>query len=469
MRALRFFPLLLVFACSADPIPAGYYTINTGQETDTLTMSPAPVSFTVISEDANGNTSQVQTSSTPITTINVGITGQNFYLVNGVDSNGVSRVKATSYLIDANSMAGNDLPLFLGRTDAFCRPTLPNLLQAQGNHPPVGIFWGQTLWIAGATNSSNQIVSEGYDLIMWAETAAPSAISPITCPSSPCQIQSIATYAGEFGLAIGANWAMSVDITANTTSTPTLPSTMTNWSDVAGGRTINASTGAVYVVGPTRNTSVTSYVLELGTDGSMNARTLSLPRQFAAATHVEGQGLLVVGGGDATDGSGAEFLADSSTAFVTLPYPPDTVTGAALLPESTGTRVWRMGGQKLDGTPAPSVVYDIACTGTGSSGDAGASATTCTPESLSSAFDLGMTVTNANGFGFGDNRIIIGEQTDGTMVAWRVTDTGVTPIPLREPRKYATAYSLPNGFAALIGGTLLSTGAQAFSIELVAY
>ncbi len=95
---------------------------------------------------------------------------QNFYLVKGEDSNGVSRVKATSYLIDANSMAGNDLPLFLGRTDAFCRPTLPNLLQAQGNHPPVGIFWGQTLWIAGATNSSNQIVSEGYDLIMWAET-----------------------------------------------------------------------------------------------------------------------------------------------------------------------------------------------------------------------------------------------------------------------------------------------------------
>ncbi len=78
MQALRFFPLLLVAACSADPIPAGYYTINTGQETDTLTMSPAPVSFTVISEDASGNTSQVQTSSTPITTINVGITGAEF-------------------------------------------------------------------------------------------------------------------------------------------------------------------------------------------------------------------------------------------------------------------------------------------------------------------------------------------------------------------------------------------------------
>ncbi len=95
---------------------------------------------------------------------------------------------------------------------------------------------------------------------------------------------------------------MTVDITANTTSTPTLPPGMTNWSDVAGGRTINASTGAVYVVGPTRNTSVSSYVLELGTDGNMNARTLSVPRQAAAATYVQGQGLLVVGGGNATDG-----------------------------------------------------------------------------------------------------------------------------------------------------------------------
>jgi len=130
------------------------------------------------------------------------------------------------------------------------------------------------------------------------------------------------------------------------------------------------------------------------------------------------------------------------------------VMGAALVPEITGTRVWRVGGRNSDNTPAPTLVYDVACT------------SNCTPDTMP-AFDLD--VTNAQGFKFNKARIVIGETSDGTMVAWRLSDAAPIAIPLREPRKNSSVYSLPNGFAALIGGTLVSDGTPATSIELVAY
>ncbi len=475
MKALNYFPLLMLVACSADPIPSGRYIVNTGQETDTLTMAPAPETFTLSSVDSSTyKPTVISTSDKPIDSIDVGITGSNFFMVQGEDLDGVRRVQATSYAINATQLAGYDVPLFLGRTDAFCRPPGNLSTTGQGNHPPVGIFWGQTLWMAGG-GSINQIVSEGYDLVSWAPSTPPSVIQTMTCPSLPCQFRSIANYIGEFGLGIGSDWAVSVDITLQTTaavdaSTATKGG-MSSWLEVSGGRTIDAITGASYVVGPTRGDTASSMVLELNTKGDLIAQPLSTPRQQAAAAYINtnaSHGLLVVGG--SLNGAGAEFLDDSGTAFVALPYPADSVVGAALLAEPTGSRVWRVGGMNspTDPTPAPTLVYDLTCK------------TDCTPEPLP-AYDL--VVTNAIGFSFGttggtdsdggvvidDRRVVIGELDDGTMVAWRVTTTGATPIPVREPRKYATVLSLPNGFAALIGGTLISNGNPATSIELVAF
>jgi hypothetical protein len=163
-------------------------------------------------------------------------------------------------------------------------------------------------------------------------------------------------------------------------------------------------------------------------------------------------------------------MADTATSFAAIPYDADPVVGAALVAEvavagATGadatpaTRVWRVGGRiPPNNTPAPTIVYDLTCTTTGTG--------TCTAEPKP-AFDLD--VTNAQGFTHDDTRFVFGEKDDGTMVAWRLTDTEAVAIPIREPRKYATVYSLPNGFAALIGGTLVSDGTPAKSIELVAY
>ncbi len=459
MRAHHLLPILFLFGCSSDPIPAGHYVLTTGQESDTLTLSPAPVTFESSSIDASGNVTLIETSNQPIESIDVGTTGSNFYAVKGEDAQGVRRVQATSYMISAIAMAGYDMSLFLGRTDAFCRPP-GAITTAQGEHPPVGIFWGQFLWMAGAS-SDNSIVSEGYDLVGWAPADAPSFLATLSCPTgvSPCQFRSIANYAGQYGLAIGNDWAIAIDIQAETTQSSDPPAGLSSWSLVSGGRTINASTGATFVVGPTRTDSASSFVVELATDGTKQVLPLTTARQNAAATYIGGQGLLVVGGSADTNGAGAEFLSETGTTFTSLPYPADPVVGAALVAETTGTRVWRVGGKMPDNSNAPTVVYDVAC-----SGNPG----TCTPEAQP-AFDLA--VTNAQGFSFNGSRIVIGEQDDGTMVAWRLTDTdpAPVPVPLREPRRSATVLSLPNGFAALIGGTLISDNTQATSLELLAY
>jgi hypothetical protein len=189
----------------------------------------------------------------------------------------------------------------------------------------------------------------------------------------------------------------------------------------------------------------------------MYSKILAVPRLGAAATYIKDHGLLISGGdasGVATN-PGVEFLSETGTDFVGIPYAADAVTGAALVPEITGTRVWRVGGRNSDNTPAPTLVYDVACT------------SNCPPPDTMPAFDLD--VTNAQGFKFNKARIVIGETSDGTMVAWRLTDTAPIAIPLREPRRNSSVYSLPNGFAAIIGGTLVSDGTPATSIELVAY
>jgi hypothetical protein len=454
--------VLLLPACSADAIPAGHYILTTGQETDTFTMDPAPVTFQTSSMDRSGVITVIATSDKPITSIEVGITGANFYMEDGVDAQGVRRAQATSNMLDGSTMAGHDVPLFIGRTDAFCRP--PGALKtAQGNHPPVGIFWSQWLWMAGAS-SNNQIISEGYDLVGWNQADTPSFLAALSCPSLPCQIESIANYAGQFSLAIGPNWAMAIDVSNQTTTGVDAPADLSSWSYISGGRTYETETGASFVVGPTRSDSASQKVLELASDGSLDTFTLDVPRQSAASTYVYKQGLLIVGG--SSDGPGAEYLPESGTAFVSLPYPADPVIGAALVPESDGTRVWRMGGKlPADGSPAPTVVYDIACTNSGT--DAG---TDCSagPEPLPS-FDMDVPITNAYGFSFNGSRLVIGEQDDGTMVVRKITDSGLVPVTLREPRQAATVYTLPNGFAALIGGTLISDGSQAKSLELLAY
>ena len=479
----RYLSLLVTacWACSSEPLPSGHYVITTGQETDTYTMDPVPSKYTTYSlssTTSNATLTELATSDKPIDSIEVPPTGVNWYSLQATDADGVIRVEANSLALSGIGMAGYNYPLFAGRTDAFCRPP-GALVTAQGDHPPLGLIWGRYIWAVGGGTTS-AIASDSYDLVSWGE-ASPQTYSndftSLSCNNElPCQYLSFATYAvydsstgefvDQFGLGIGSAWASAIDIGAGTTTPVNVPTGLSSWSDIAGGRTYYAPSGAVYIVGPTRSTAESSAVLEIGTDTNLHPFALGAARLKAAATYIEGQGLVVIGG--SATAPGVEVLADDSDKFTALDFPPDEVQGAALLQEKLSSSVvWRVGGRKSDGTPAPSVAYDLSCTGIGSdTGDAGAAGGGCQPTPLTGRdIDVAM----ATGYGYDVFHVVVGEQDDGTMVAWRVTDTDATLIPQREPRMAASVIDLPNRFVALVGGRLVSDNSAAMNLELVAY
>jgi len=462
-------------ACSAEPLPAGHYSITTGQETDTYSLEPAPVTYTVSSlssTESNATVTQVETSSQPITTIEIPATGTNWYWLKGEDADGSRRVQATSFAISGVTAAGYQYPLFAGRTDAFCRPP-GEFVTAQGDHPPTGLVWGRYLWALGGS-SDTSMATDSYDLIGWGESSpqtTDNSFSTLTCPEQPCKFESFAAYSYydsttiyQFGLGIGADWAISLNVYDGTSQSVTAPTKgFTSWAEIAGGRTLTTDSGDVYVVGATRSSAESSAVLEISaaTGNQLAGRALNATRMGAAATYIENIGLVVIGG-NATEPD-VEILAPAGSTFTKLTYPadPDGVQGAALVAANSASSniVWRIGGRKADGTPAPSVAYDLAC------------AQECVSQPLTGR-DLD--VPTATGFFYKENRIVVGEQADGTMVAWRITDTDTTPILQRRPRRSASAVQLPNGFVALVGGTLLvdgsdaGNGGDALSLELVA-
>jgi len=461
-------------ACSAEPLPAGHYDVTIGQETDTYSLEPAPVSFTVSSlsaTDSNASVTQVATSSQPITTIEVPATGTNWYTLTGDDADGNIRVQAASFAISGVTVAGYEYPLFAGRTDIFGRPP-GEFLTAQGDHPPTGIVWGRYLWAAGGS-SDTSLTTDSYDLIGWTEASpetTDNSFATLTCPEQPCKFESFAAFSYydstsvyQFALGIGADWAISLNVYDGTSKAVNVPeNSFTSWKDIAGGRTLTTAEGAVYIVGATRSSAESSAVVEISaaTSNQLEARTLNAARTGAAVTYLENIGLVVIGG-NATE-PGVEILASGGSTFTRLTYPADPVQGAALVAANSPSSniVWRMGGRDANGNPAPTVVYDLACV------------QDCTsPKVLP---DLYLDVPTATGFFSGDKHIVVGEQADGTMVAWRVTDTATTLIPQRQPRRAASAVQLPNGFVALVGGTLLvdgsdaGSGGDALKLELVA-
>jgi|GEM_PF-2077742 len=459
--------LAICFGCSAEPLPAGHYRLTTGQETDTYSRSPTPVKYTASSlsaTDSSALLTELAVSEQPIETIDVPPAGANWYSIKGEDADGVRRVQATSFALSGLTMAGYDYPLFAARTDVFCRPP-GALISPQGVHPPSGVVWGRYLWIVGGS-SDDSLTTDSYDLVGWNEASAENSqvnLSVLTCQNhQPCKFESFATYAFsdsttlyQFALGIGATWAMSFNVYDGSTKEVNTPTGLSSWGDLAGGRTLTSRDGAVYIVGATRSTADSTAVLEVSanTNHDLAPRALGAPRKHAAATYIDNWGLIVIGGSPTA--AGIETLTPGSDRFTSLPYPADDVQGAALVAENhlSSSIVWRIGGRTTDGLPAPSVAYDLACV------------QDCQAQPL---VGLDLDVLNATGFFHAENRIVVGEQPDGSMVAWRLGTSSVVPIDQRLPRKSASAVQLPNGFVALVGGTLVSDASPALSLELVA-
>jgi hypothetical protein len=330
----------------------------------------------------------------------------------------------------------------MARTGEFSRPD--ELERDVGERPLLSLVHGRHLFAVGQ-DSQQSIVTESFDLAYWDTYRG---LPSFTCPQGPCAFRSMATVLGSVVLGVGADFANWYDIEYYRFKVADLPTGLTSFSEVAGGQTIPGPEGSLFIVGGTRVDNPTDKVLAISKTGVLSTLALVGPRSSAAATWIPERGLLVMGG--SATAAGAELLAPGATAFVPLPYAPDPTRGASLAAPDNA-RVLRIGGKNPDASAAATVELSLAC---------GADCT-LTPRGLPTNLD------EAKSFVLGPEQLLsVGLTADGETRALLLDGDQQVEVPLREPRRHASAARLPTGHVAIVGGTRVSDGTQARAVEL---
>jgi hypothetical protein len=434
--------LLSSAACSsAELLPAGDAVLDPGHEPDVWTIEPLALEARVDRVFEDGTRKLHATPTPPFERFSLGRGTPAIYDLSAMDADGVARVRARSLPVDPAGFAGWTLPLFVARTETFARPP-GELVHAHGDNPPSVVVGGRFLFVAGAPDGA-RILADAYDVGGW--DALPDT-GALECPVDPCRVRSLAVVDGTLVLAVGDGWARWYDVYSTGIFEPALPETLSGWNDVAGGHTVVAPDGTAYIVGATRSETATDAVLVAGSTGTLDVIRLVGPRVGAAATWVEGRGLVVAGGSDTA--AGVELLAEGSQAFVPLPHAPDSTHGAALVPVDSSLLL-RVGGRDAAAAYAASAELDLAC-GTG-----------CAANPRADVIELdAVQAVEMEG-----RSVVAGSAPDGMTAAFAVTQTESLPLPLREPRRNATLLLSPTGHAALVGGTR-TDGTSVTTIEL---
>ncbi len=435
-------------ACGSE-IPDGAYAITIGREDDTWARSPAVTEIDVVRVTGAGRQERVSRTKEPPELIHMGTSGRYWFAVEGLDEDGTLRAVGRSFSAESSEFAGAEIPLFVGRTDIFCRPP-EGFAVAPGAFPPVAIVGGANLWVLG--ESDGEVVpTDGYSLLSWSELQPPAMLAALDCPNSSCRFDSFAVGGERYAIAIAGDKAIGIDSRDVYYAELQPPEGLDSWEDLAKGRTISGPRTTAFIVGATRDEAPTSGAALIDESGLVSAMPLNVARAGAAATWVDGRGLVVVGG--SAEGAGVELAAVDTTSFVTLAYAPDPVTGAALLVEDE-RHLLRIGGRTDAGEPAPSVRLDLGC------------GTSCAPVLVP---DLDLDIAHLVGFSNGTAHILVGQDEDDMTVAYRVTEETIESLELREPRQGASALALPTGHVALIGGLIPGKESSRSTLELVGF
>ncbi|MEB2324717.1 MAG: hypothetical protein OZ921_19535 [Sorangiineae bacterium] len=433
----------LLLACSPEDITPGALALTLGHETDTWSLTPAPVRVELRKLLADGTRVELGRAPAPIARVSLGEGADGVFEVAGLDADDARRVTGRSVALSPAGLAGMVLPLFVGRADRFSRPP-GELSSARGERPRVAVVGGRHFLVAEAA-ADGGITLDGYDFGVFAPHRA---YPPLTCPSEPCAPRSLAVVDATLAVVIGDDFGLTLDTASGATSSFAPPDGLASCAELAGARAVERGDGSACLVGATRDAPPSSAVLCVSADGEPTVLRLATPRAGAAATWLAGRGLVVAGG--SASGPGAELLADGATAFASLPFPPDPTRGAALAPLDADSAL-RLGGRDDAGEPAPTVRLALGC------------ANDCQAEAASP--DLAL--DRAEAFGFdGGVIIVVGDGPDGLSAAFRRDDASATPLPLREPRRGATASRTPTGAVALVGGAH-PDGTPATTLELV--
>jgi hypothetical protein len=429
--------LVALTACSKTPTQLSI-DLTTGQEKDAFTADP-PVTRVDITVGSLDGTVSLKATAAPGGTFDLGTVTDDQQIsvgVEGFDKDGNSVMAGLSLGgLPLSGISGASLPVFVQRTLQWARP--PGGLKMAHVGGVTGAIGERYVTLtsgakaAGDTSSSKPTQVDAYDLFSL-DGAVSAAL-----PRVPETIVTI----GSVQLLLGSDGATWVDYSGTDPATdPALPTGLASFGDVAGGTTVYDVTGArTFVVGGTRHGSASKAVLQVGDDGTLVAYTLLVARKGAAATYVDGVGLVVAGGSDSAPG--VEVLGVGANVFSPRGYDPDLVEGAAAVTD--GAHGIALLGGTLAGAAAPTRLLDATCS-------IGCKST----EAMGATLPVVMPAPAVFRF-VGTKSIVIGDEQGG-MTRTFIVDLGgggtISELLLKEPRRGATPMPTPLGTLALLGG-----------------
>jgi hypothetical protein len=415
---------LLTLACSSTP--SGAIRLITGEEADTFSRQPAPTELRVDSVDLSGNRKTLATAQLPTSSIDLGSLAANTsgtLQVTGTGADGGKLVYGQSLPVSYGALDGETIPVFVQRTGELAR--MPSLPEARPS-PTLALLGGRFLFVGAGSDSSLSLTTQLYDFAYFTALGSP--------PSLPRAPRSV-VFVGTVAWLIDEGGATKFDFSQNTYADVTEPAGG-SFSEIAGGATVFASDGSQYVVGATRMAGSTKIVLAVDSKGaSPSWITLSDTRLGAAATWVDGRGLVVAGGSGTLPG--VEIVAQGTSAGSALCYPPDSSTGSAAVPLD-GEHVLLAGGMTPAGEDAGVRVVDLTRTM-----DCAATPWAALPVPLATAQAFASDSANA---------LVVGSDQAGMTHVFRLTSAAAVEIPTKAAHIQARAIVSPLGSVVLYGG-----------------
>lgn len=409
-------------ACSDGPTAT--LTLTPGDELDAFSKGPVPTTLVVESVDLDGNVQELARTALPTDDISLGDKGRTdvgSIRVRASDAAGNVVLKGETLYLQFGALENTSLEVFVQRVGELAR--LPRSAQAL-DAPLLGTTVAR--YVVAATGTTLSL----YDLLQ---------LQPLTgLAALPRSARSFVTF-GTAAIVIDDVAASTVDLSTGSFSDLPAPEGGT-FAEVAGGLTVNAPDGSAYVVGGTRSTGGPSQrVLVISKEGVTSFASLSVPREGACATWVEGRGVVVVGGGDAS-AAGAELLPIGTSQGAKLAYPADAVKrcGASTLDASHVLVAGGVGSATDVAGAAPARVLDLACTAD------------CKPVVWPGALPL----VRAESFTLTPTvALIAGDDAAGATRVFRASATETREIALKAPRRNGRLVALPiKGTVAIVGG-----------------
>jgi hypothetical protein len=446
--------------CSSSD--SGTLKLVTGEEDASATFAGV-TNVAVNWVDSNNVSHSLAQTTWPASSINLGTIDESttgMIEVLGTGDAGQNLVFGSVIPLQFGAFDGVTVPVFVQRVGDFAR--LPDAGAADiRTMPLLGVLGGRYVVIAGGADPSLAMTTQLYDLLTL--QAFP---SPPTFPVAPESMSLPGAGTGTVAYLITDAGASAYDLSDSDSGTLALPlgPEMQTAADLAGGATIATPDGTQYIVGGTRTThDATAAILRIDTQGTPAWIALNTPRLGAAATWVEGLGL-VVAGGSAT-GFGAELVGEcqnvlnpncpDTVANIGYPADPSIGAGAAALYTSPSATVVLAGGANPDLSDPGVRVLEPRCapevTDAGSVPNPACVPTVWAP--------ISTPIGSAQAFGMPDqaSAVVVGsEPLGGQTHVFLLTSAQATELPTRVPHTNARALASPIGIA---GGFFLFGGA----------